>query len=97
MSEQDRKVLRVRFSAWAFFPIPTGLDLEDKTIVESYVVKWDKLYVSLKNGKKLEIKAAHQSEVDYKYPDDDAGEILYQEDTHIRDNDFEIVDELMKK
>ena len=99
MSEQDRQVFMVKYSTYSFFPIPTGLDLEDETIVESYGVKWDTLHINLKNGKLLKIQSAFKTEPDEKYPDDDEGEILEQEHTPITigDDEYEKVDELLEK
>jgi hypothetical protein len=50
------------------FKLPDGIDMED---VEVYDVKWDTLYITMKDGTKHEVEwEFHPSEShDYKYPD----------------------------
>jgi hypothetical protein len=98
---KERKVFRVNYSFCSYFPIPTGLDLEDKTIVANYNVKWDILHINLTNGKSLQIESEMHEEPDLKYPDNEEGEIEEREDTPLDDDEydkaFEKADELFKE
>ncbi len=67
--EEESKVLRASYTTEIFFPIPKGLDLEDKKFVKDYWVKYGTLYIALNNGKTIQIESASEYESP-KYPDD---------------------------
>ena len=67
----NRKVVRaVYYAPESVFKIPDGLDLEDESIVESWGVKWNKLYINYVDGREEEIDPYLDCEdnTDYKYP-----------------------------
>jgi len=67
----DRKVVRATYSQDAIFKIPDGLDLEDTTVVESWGVKYGRLYINYVDGREEEIGWTFDpTEYDYKYPED---------------------------
>ncbi len=66
------KVVRVTYSVDDCFKVPSNIDLENKDQVECWYVKWNILYIFLKNGKKLEIDSEGWfREFDLKRPSDD--------------------------
>ncbi len=66
------KVVRVTYSVDDCFKVPPNIDLENKDQVECWYVKWNILYIFLKNGKKLEIDSEGWfREFDLKRPSDD--------------------------
>jgi hypothetical protein len=89
----SNKVVRVSYTVDDVFCIPKNINLEDKTQVKSWSVKFNVLYIYLTNGKKLEISNQGRVEnFDYIYPSDT--EILDAEEVYIDDDDeaFEEVD-----
>jgi hypothetical protein len=53
----SRKVVRATYYApEVCFKLPDGLDLEDKKIVESYGVRWNRLYINYVDGRTDEIE-----------------------------------------
>lgn len=53
------------------FKVPRNIDLNDKSQVKEYYVKFDKLYINLTNGKKIEVdNDGWINNYDYKYPID---------------------------
>jgi hypothetical protein len=54
-TKENRKVLVASFTQESVFKLPNNLDLEDKSVVKEYYVKWDELvisYTSLENWEK---------------------------------------------
>jgi len=89
----SNKVVRVSYTVNDLFCIPKNINLEDKTQVEDWSVKYNVLHIYLTNGKELEISNLGWIEnFDYKYPSDT--EIIDAEDVCIDDDDeaFEEVD-----
>jgi len=72
------KVLVVRYDAQELYHLPDWLDLEDKTQVKEYLVKWSILHVFLTDGKHITIKPTGELDFDTKHGDccdiDDADE-----------------------
>ena len=64
------KVVIAHYSSESIFKIPKGLDLDDKTQVKGWGVKWDKLFIELANGTDLTIESYGDGGVDYKWPND---------------------------
>jgi len=95
MSEQNRKVLRVEYISESYFAIPKGIDLEDDTTYKSYIVKYNTLYITLLNGKEIEIQSAWDCAADTKYPSSE--DHIEQEDTSLEDEEFEKVDKLLEE
>ena len=88
-TKENRKVLRANYyPPEHVFKIPNNLDLEDKSVIESWGVKWGKLYITYVGKEEQEvIEQVYESEVDYKFPEnveivdaDDCGYIDYSED-----------------
>ena len=65
----DRKVVRATYyPPEAVFKIPDGLDLEDKTVVANWGVKYGVLHIEYVDGRKEEISwAIDPTEYDYKW------------------------------
>jgi hypothetical protein len=83
----SRKILKATYyTPEVYFKLPDGLDLEDETIVESYGVKWNILYINYVDGRTDEIETEYFPEDDYKDPDNieivdaDKTWITYDED-----------------
>jgi hypothetical protein len=84
----SNKVVRVSYTVDDVFCVPKNINLEDKTQVESWGVKYNRLYIYLTNGKKLEISSRGWIEsFDYKYPNIDEQKILDAEEVCIDDDD----------
>jgi hypothetical protein len=65
-TKDNRVCVVVKYSApEAIFKIPDGLDLEDKSVVESWWVKYGTLYICYTNGKEKEIE--WDNSADYKW------------------------------
>jgi len=63
------KVVKACYIIDSAFCIPKNIDLDDKTQVKDWGVKWNKLFITLTNGKELEIEATiDNSDFDFKYP-----------------------------
>ena len=67
----DRKMVVAEY--WppvSYYKLPDGLDLEDKTVIKSYGIRWTTLYIEFVDGKTLEIEAANcaEEEMDWKRP-----------------------------
>jgi hypothetical protein len=83
--ELERKVVRATYTCEEEFKIPIGIDLEDKSQVEKWGVKWNTLHIWLKNGKHIEVKGYYNQprEFDWKRPDD----VNIDDDENIYDSD----------
>ena len=89
----DRKVVRACYTSYDYYVVPTGLDLEDKTVVSSWGIKLGKLWINLANGKEICItQPALEQEADHKFPDNT--EIIEQEETIFDDDAYADVDTL---
>jgi len=69
---QIRKCVRARYIVEDTFPIPKDLDLDDKSQVQSYAVKWNILHIELASGDMLKIEGRWNSpeSFDWKRPVD---------------------------
>ena len=82
----NRKIVIVSYTTESVFKIPDGLDLEDKTVVEFWFVKWGTLHIHYINGEEKEIEWEYEPEMDFKDPesseieDADEHDIEYEED-----------------
>ena len=90
----SNKIVRASYTVDDVFCIPKNINLEDKTQVESWGVKYHTLYIYLTNGKELEISnRGWIDSCDYKYPSEtkilDAEKVGCIDDD---DEDFEEVD-----
>jgi len=65
----NRRIVVADCSSKQFFEIPDGLDLEDKTVVENWMVTWGKLYIHYVNGEKEEIDFEWEDNYGFKNPD----------------------------
>jgi len=66
------KVVKVQYCLEEVFKIPVGMDLEDKSQVKYWGVKWNKLYIHLITGEDIEIEPYWDTpnNFDFKRPDD---------------------------
>ena len=64
----NRKIVHIDYHCDGYFKIPDGLDLEDKTVVESWGVKYNTLYIYYVDGREEEIEPVWDIEPDWKYP-----------------------------
>lgn len=54
-TKDNRQVVRATYHVpESIFEIPKGLDLEDKSVVEDWGVKWNRLYIKYVNGETME-------------------------------------------
>lgn len=82
----SNKVVKVTYYLDDVFCIPKNINLEDKSQVKDWCIKWNVLHITLTNGKELEISAQGVIEgYDYKYPDEK--EILGLEGVCIDEDD----------
>jgi hypothetical protein len=66
----QKKVVKVTYCHEDFFRIPTNIDLENKDQVEEWWVKWNTLYIKLKDIEEVVQIESEGLEQDMKYPDD---------------------------
>jgi hypothetical protein len=84
----ERKIVRVQYTHNDVFKIPKGLDLEDKTQVKNWGVKWNRLWIEKVDGTELMIEAESWiHNFDYKYPD--IAEIVDADDEGVEYSDDE--------
>ena len=88
-TKENRKVVRATFyPPEAVFKIPDGLDLEDKSVVQCWGVKWAKLYIKYVGKEEVEIIEPYLDvDIDLKYAceeeivdADDCGCVEYTDD-----------------
>jgi hypothetical protein len=68
----DRKMVVAEY--WppvSYYKLPDELDLEDKTVIKDYIVKWTTLYIHFVDGRTLEIEPNYDpgEDIDWKYPE----------------------------
>ncbi len=68
--ETERKVVIARYTVEYPFKVPKGVDLEDKSVVEGWYVKYNTLHIYHVDGREEEIEPETSYEPDYKYPQD---------------------------
>ena len=91
----DRKMLHVRYYAPInYYRIPDNLDLEDKSVVEEYWVKWNTLYIKYVGKEEAEKINPEYSDTDgdiFKHPETleivDAEEHYVEYDDEIEEED----------
>jgi hypothetical protein len=67
----NRQVVVATYTIQSIFEIPNGLDLEDKSVVENWGVKWNELIIQFVNGEEKEIDPTLDArEGDFKRPED---------------------------
>lgn len=68
---ENRSVINAEFKVYSTYVIPEGIDIHDKEQVDCYWVKWDTLYIEMKDGRRFEVEpyisARHN---DFKRPED---------------------------
>jgi hypothetical protein len=71
-TKDNRQVVRATFhNPQSVFKIPDGLDLEDKTVVKCWYVKFNQLYIEYVNGEEITISPIWDgSDYDFKHPMD---------------------------
>lgn len=82
----ERKVVRAKYTCEEQFKVPIGIDLEDKSQVENWGVKWNTLHIWLTNGKHIEVNGYYNQprEFDWKRPDEesiDEADLIYDSDS----------------
>lgn len=65
----ERKVVIVKYNQTDAYKIPKGVDLEDKTVVENYGVKWGTLHIDYVDGREETVESEGW-DTDMKYPDE---------------------------
>ena len=67
----NRKVVVATYMMEIIFKLPDGIDLEDKTVVADWYVRWGTLHINYVDGREEEIEQSDgMSEPDWKRPDD---------------------------
>jgi hypothetical protein len=88
----ERKIVRVQYSHQDVFKLPKGLDLENKTQVKFWGVKYNTLYITKVDGTELNIDSeGWVQDHDYKHPD--IAEIIDADDEGIEFSDEEEEDD----
>jgi len=64
----DRKIVVSHLHSSNLFKIPDGLDLEDKTKVDEWYVRYDELFIVYKNGQEQTIGVSQEQEANEKEP-----------------------------
>ena len=73
-----KKILKaIYYPREVFFKIPKNIDLEDKSKVEEYWVKWNMLFIKFIDGTIQKIECCQENDEEYKHP----------ENTEIKDKD----------
>jgi len=73
-----KKILKaIYYPREVFFKIPKNIDLEDKSKVEKYWVKWNMLFIKFIDGTIQKIECCQENDEEYKHP----------ENTEIKDKD----------
>jgi hypothetical protein len=71
-TKDNRMVVRATYyPPEHIFKIPDGLDLEDKSVVKDWGVKWGKLYITYADGKEQKIGQSlfWENDIDFKWPE----------------------------
>ena len=91
----SNKVVRVTYSYDDLFCIPKNINLDDKTQVKEWWVRYNQLHIELTNGKELVINGYKQTNFSNKFPHDQ--EIIDAEDADIDDDEKEDFNEEFKE
>lgn len=83
-------IVVARYNEEHHFRIPIGVDLDDRTQVRNWAMKWNKLWILYVDGREEEIDAYREFEVDYKNPDWDEQMDLDEAGANEEDFDEEI-------
>jgi hypothetical protein len=88
----NRQIVVASYTTEAVFKIPDGLDLEDKTVVQDWRTKYGKLYITYVNSEELlEIDSEWDTEIDYKYSQDEVIENADEYDIEYEEDNCEIL------
>ena len=91
--EGNRKIVVAQYSINHLYKIPDGLDLNDKTVVKNYVVKYGDLHIFYTDGREELISADRLDDEPDKYPvetlieDADDYDVYYTADEESDDED----------
>jgi hypothetical protein len=102
----ERQAVVAKYTHNIVFPLPQGLDIEDKTIVEKWWVKRETLYIKFMAGTKYSLLLGEDANIeeidgisydqDNKWPDSETVEFF--EDTGFSENEItELLDERFMK
>ncbi len=102
----ERQAVVAKYTHNIVFPLPLGLDIEDKTIVEKWWVKRETLYIQFMAGTKYSSLSGEGENIeeidgisydqDNKWPDSETVEFF--EDTGFSENEItELLDERFMK
>ena len=95
----ERQAVVAKYTHNIVFPLPLGLDIEDKTIVEKWWVKRETLYIKFMAGgedENIEEIDGISYDQDNKWPDSETVEFF--EDTGFSENEItELLDERFMK
>ena len=100
----ERQAVVAKYTHNIVFPLPLGLDIDDKTIVEKWWVKQETLYIKFMAGTKYSLLSGEDIEEidgisydqDNKWPDSETVEFF--EDTGFSENEItELLDERFMK
>ena len=65
-AKANRQVVVAKYSESIVFKVPKGIDLDDKTQVKQYWMKWNRLHIEMINGEEIVIDT--QDDMEMKYP-----------------------------
>jgi len=89
----DRQIVYATYKFDKVFKIPYDLDLEDKTVVEAWGVRYGNLWIRYTNGNLETIDAYEEFEPDYKCPFETGIQSAQDREIHYSDDSSESEDE----
>tara|TARA_B100001142_G_C13779575_1_gene440554 strand:+ start:214 stop:474 length:261 start_codon:yes stop_codon:yes gene_type:complete len=80
----NKQVVVANYATRSVFKIPSGIDLEDRNVVNRYYVRWDILHIHYVDESQDEIHCSFSTDIDYKEPAkitiEDSSEFQYSSD-----------------
>jgi hypothetical protein len=87
MATAHVQVVRAFYTLQSSFRIPKGIDLDDKTVVREFFVKYNTLHIVLVNGKVIEREPCYSNIDSHDYKYSDTANIEEAEDYEIEGDD----------
>jgi len=67
-AKANRQVVVAKYSDNFVYKVPKGIDIEDRTQVKQYWIKWNRLHIEMINGEEIIIDT--ECDMEMKYPDE---------------------------
>lgn len=86
------QVVIAEYKYSSYFKVPEGIDINDKTVIEYYCIKWNILYIKfIDRDDEIEIEATNTSENDMKHSDNITVDLIENHDWLIEDEEEDII------